>query len=327
MTAVAIGGYFGWEHDAGVGLEWLRRASRYQSARCAIVALLRAVRPRRIWAPNYICGAVNDALLASGTHVKRYPLSSTWGVSSDIDMESGDWMFCVDYFGISRFEVEAALDRFGSQCVLVDASQSLFYRPRAEESVIYSPRKFAGVPDGGLLIAGVDLPLPREADEGDSRGRCAHLLSRAEGRVEEGYRQFLSAEESLNNCEPVAMSALTAKAIDKLNAQGISRQRVANYELLASQLSLHGMNVPSLPHEAVPLCCPVSHLNASRMRKELAARGVYTPAYWPDAVVPADDPYGLMLRDATLFLPCDQRYGAPEMTQVVSSLLQIKDPP
>jgi hypothetical protein len=327
MTAIAIGGYFGWENSTGGGLDWLRRATSYQSARCAIVAFLRVAKPKRIWVPNYICGAVNDALTAVGVSVKRYPLSSTWSVPSDLFLDAGDWLLCVDYFGICRTQTEAILERFGPERVLVDASQSLFHKPREKETAVYSPRKFVGVPDGGLLLTDLELPPPGEADEVSSLIRCKHLRSRSEGRVADGHLQFQTAEESLKNCEPMAMSKLTAALIDSVDAEGIAERRVANYGLLASQLSMYGTNVPELRSNTVPLCCPVADIEAPRKRKELAAKGIYTPSYWPDSIIPEDDTYGLRLRDATLFLPCDQRYAAPEMLQVVSSLLQIKDRP
>ena len=165
MSEIAIGGYFSWEQGAGTGLVWLRTAAGYQSARCAIVAALRAAQPVRVWAPHYICGAVNDALAASDVAVQRYPLSSEWGPPARLALETGDWLLCVDYFGICRPQIEMVLNKFGSERVLVDASQSLFHKTRAGETAVYSPRKFLGIPDGGLLTTELELPAPPEADE------------------------------------------------------------------------------------------------------------------------------------------------------------------
>ena len=320
MTSFAIGGYFAWEQGVGSGLDWLCGAKSFQSARCAIVAVLRIAKPARIWVPNYICGAVNDALAASGVEVQRYPLSSEWALPPDVELESSDWLLCVDYFGICGPQIEAALDRYGPRRVVVDASQSLFHRIRAGETAIYSPRKFVAIPDGGLVCTDSSLPAPSEANENDSVARCAHLHSRAEGRVEEGYLQFQKAEASLENCEPVAMSRLTASLLNSQDAEAIAARRIENYRFLATSLTQRGFVVPQLPNAAVPLCCPVIGVDAERLRRALVKRCIFTPRYWSDTAIPIDDAIAVGLRDHALFLPCDQRYTPKDLISVVGAL-------
>jgi hypothetical protein len=107
----------------------------------------------------------------------------------------------------------------------------------------------------------------------------------------------------------------------------VRRRRIANFIRLGDELRRHGFTIPDLPKGAVPLCCPVSGVDASTLRRALASRKVFSPAYWPDAIVPDDDPVGRTLRDDTLYLPCDQRYGDADMQRVARSLLEIGKPP
>lgn len=329
MTAVSgntfIGGYFSLECTSGQGLPWLRSAVGYQSARSAITAVLIAVKPRVVWVPNYICGAVNDALGATGVRVRRYELAADSGVPDHIDLGSSDWLICVDYFGISTSAINSALDRFGPERVLVDASQSLFYPVRPGGTAVYSPRKFVGVPDGGLLRSWLDLPPAREANELDSIARSQHLLIRLSGLVEVGYTQFRVAEGSLENCDPIAMSQLTRRLLESIDFCDVANRRIANYQKMAKELSCFNLKVPSLPEGAVPQCCPVFDVDAVRLRQCLASKSIFLPTYWPDSIIPETDAVANTLRDRTLFLPCDQRYSESEMTHVVRSLAALKE--
>jgi len=320
MSESYIGGYFGWERRQGAGLEWLTHAAKYQSARCAIAAFVGAVNPIRIWLPNYICGDVSDALNACGVQISRYSLSAAWTVPQDVRLQRNDWLLCVDYFGICREQIADVLARFGPNRVLVDAAQSLFYRAEVGESVVYSPRKFLGLPDGGMLLSHLTLPSAYNADERGSAQRCKHLQSRAHGCVMQGYQQFRQAEKSLESCVPKAMSRLTERHLATVDADFVSKQRIINYNFLAKSLMDRMLSVPPLPSGAVPLCCPVLNVPAASMRDALIEQGIFLPTYWPAIAIPDNDTVALGLRDETLYLPCDQRYTPAELARVVDAV-------
>ncbi|MBB6600000.1 hypothetical protein [Luteimonas sp. MC1825] len=319
----AIGGYFASERGAGSGLEALRGAARYQSARSAIVALFRAVGATVAWVPHHVCGAVIDALDAVAVEVRRYHLTDTRGVPDDLPLGPLDWLVCIDYFGMSGNSCTAAVARHGGHRILIDASQALFHPPGSDVSTVYSPRKFVGVPDGGLLVTPHRLPLADPADEAGSIERGRYLSTRAAGDVAAGYQQFQQAEATLADCTPRGMSASTAGMLSIIDFDRVRRQRRANFTSLAAMLHSRGFVVPELPRDAVPLCCPVFGVEAPDLRRALASRAIFAPAYWPDAVPPSHDTVGLALRDRTLYLPCDHRYGEAHMEHVVDALLEI----
>jgi hypothetical protein len=319
---IAIGGYFALERDIGTGLTWLDDATGYQSARSALAAVLDVARPAIVWAPNFICGAINDTLRSTGVQVRRYARTESLGVPDKVDPSPADLLICVDYFGINAIAVDQAIDRFGIGNILVDASQSLFLRHRPGGTTIYSPRKFFGIPDGGLLRTSRKLPPLSAAAETDSLARSRHLVCRWAGLVDVGYAMFQAAEESLSGCEPVAMSRLTDALLRSIDVGAAVERRVRNYQGLAALLRPSGFEIPCLPSGAVPLCCPVRCHDAIRVRRELTAQHIFTPTYWPDAVIPDTDHVALGLRDRTVYLPCDQRYAEPELLRIASSLLE-----
>jgi len=323
LNKVAIGGYFALEHETGGGLDWLEYSAGYQSARSAFAAAVIALRPTTVWLPNFICGVINDTLHSINASVRHYALTEALEVPENVALAPNDLLVCVDYFGINGVAVRRAIERFGVEKVLVDASQSLFFDHQRGCTTVYSPRKFLGVPDGGLVRTSLQLKLSKTPVEADSVARCQHLLYRLADLTELGYTKFQEAEASLRGCEPVAMSQITRAMLMSTNVETIAAKRVSNYQRLASLLSTSGFDVPDLPPNSVPLCCPVSCGAAIRVRSELASQRIFTPTYWADAKIPEDDQVALRMRDRTVYLPCDQRYGEPELLRLTRAMIQL----
>ena len=323
----AIGGYFELEPGNGSGLALLESAATYQSARSAMAAACLHVNPATVWVPHFICGVVIEMLDTLGITVKKYSLTEKFGVPRDLDLGPSDHLVCVDYFGICAAEVDTAIQLYGVEKVLVDASQSLYFKPGTNYTAAYSPRKFVGVPDGGLLLSPYTPASPLPAEEAGSGFRSRHLHARAAGQVEAGYLQYQEAEKTLSDCMPQCMSNITKTMLAAIDFDGIALRRRSNYETLSALLSNNGFHVLPLPVSAVPLCFPVLDIDVDTLRPELASRRLFTPAYWPDASIPADDHIGSMLRNRTLYLPCDQRYGDIEMHKICKALISPKDYP
>jgi hypothetical protein len=323
----AIGGYFELEPGNGSGLPLLQSAATYQSARSAMASALLHIKPATVWVPHFICGVVIEMLDTLGITVKKYSLTEKFGVPSDLDLGPSDRLICVDYFGICHAEVDAAIQRYGAEKVLVDASQSLYFKPCANYTVAYSPRKFVGVPDGGLLLSPYKPASALSADEAGSGFRSRHLHTRTAGHVEAGYLQYQEAEKTLADPKPQTMSAITKTMLATIDFDAIALRRRSNYETLFAALVDNGFRTLPLPASAVPLCFPVLDIDADRLRPELVSRRIFTPAYWPDASIPAGDRIGSMLRNRTLYLPCDQRYGDIEMHKICKALIHPKDYP
>ena len=61
--------------------------------------------------------------------------------------------------------------------MIVDNAQALFAEPIQGVKSVYSPRKYVGIPDGGIayIEAGLDI---NQYDRDVSYERCSHLLKR-----------------------------------------------------------------------------------------------------------------------------------------------------
>jgi hypothetical protein len=318
MNVDAVGGYFGLElPDARRALH--DGALPFQSARAAFLALLQALRPRAVWMPWYVCDSILEPLRMTGIPIRRYALDERFRVAS-VDLEAGEWLFYVDYFGLCDSNVDDVLSRFPRDQIVIDRSQA-FYAPPADcLATLYSPRKFFGVPDGGYLATRCAIAEPAEVDNG-SVDRFAHLLKRIDAHAEAGFADYVAAEKTLGMQEPKRMSALTQRLLDSIDYETIRERRTRNYALLDAKLGAVNRFRYRPGEVTAPLCYPFLGAPAE-LRRTLIEKRIYTPGYWPE--VAANDSAPAFERNvaaSAIFLPCDQRLAPQQLDSVSQQLL------
>jgi hypothetical protein len=315
VTGRAIGGYFELElPDSKTNL--YPQARRFQSARASFLALLRAGNPKRVWMPRFICDAMLAPLRSAGIEIGYYAIDAHLEIVDDVSLAKDEWLFYVNYFGVSAGNVDKVLSRFDPAQVVLDHSQAFFAAPRQCLATIYSARKFFGVPDGGLLITELPIAEPHEIDDG-SLGRSTHLLKRLLGAPEPGYPDYQRAEQSLEDFEPRQMSPLTARILGAVDIDAARMKRNANFIFLHERLGGSNEFHIDLSRVDGPLCYPFFTLN-SNIRQALIRQRIFVATYWPDVMV-------LVEENSTeagfarniIPLPCDQRYNQADMQAIV----------
>jgi dTDP-4-amino-4,6-dideoxygalactose transaminase len=301
------------------------------NGRSAIALVVDLVRPLTVWLPSYLC----DALVAA---VSAAPSVEFYEVGSDLRMPSADWVrrlqqgdlvVVVDYFGFP-FEFSAAGDvRDRGAIILRDACQALLStadRVRADYDV-YSPRKFLGVPDGGILTCRTPLdgakPILDEAPvEWWLDGLEAGVLRRAFDR-HGGTREWFDRFRRYEAHAPVGrfrMSEVSSTLLAGANYAEIASRRTRNYRVLLDALGDIAL-LPRLPDGVVPLGFPVRVANRDALRDALFANDIYPAVHWPvPSSVPARFSESRELAATILTLPCDQRYE-PETMQRIAQLV------
>jgi hypothetical protein len=314
MSIDPIGGYFELElpqERAPVH----REAHRFQSARSAFLALLRGARPRRVWMPHYLCDSMYAPLRAAGVDFVQYSLDQQFGIAGELDLEPGDWLYYVNYFGVCGSQADRIIRQYGSSRVVIDNCQA-FYEPVREcVATIYSPRKFFGLPDGGLLITACPVPVP-EAFDNQSKLRTEHLIARLAAGPEAGYAAYQRAEQSLEALEPKRMSRLTDRILASIDLAAAQSARKRNFALLHEMLGRWN-TLPIDPAQIDgPLCYPLV-VDCPTLRQALIAERVFVATYWSDVLetVTSGSQEEFWVKNL-LPLPCDQRYGASDMTRI-----------
>lgn len=310
----AIGGYFELELPASKAPVYPQALS-FQSGRAAFLALLHTGKPRRVWAPYYICSTMLDSIKQAEVETAFYRIDDSFHLAQEIHLLEGDWFLYVNYFGLRGAYAQSLLSQFARQRVVIDASQALFSPPLDCLATIYSPRKFLGLPDGGLLVSSIAVDVP-EADEG-SFERALPLLKRMAFSPEAGYAEHQHAETTLYKQQPKGMSNLTRRMLSSVDLTEVCEARNRNFSYLHKHLGRHN-RLHVMPGEVNgPLCYPMLTPNA-KLREALIKERIFVATYWRDVLdlVEASCSEAFLVH-GLVPLPCDQRYSEGDMARVV----------
>ena len=314
-----IGGYFELELPDKWRLPYLE-AQGFQSARAAFFALIRAGRPKRIWMPRYSCDAMLAPLQQESIECIWYDVNDQLVVDKNLKIETNDWLLYVNYFGICNKQAEEVIRRFSPDQVVLDYSQAFFAPPQEEVlATVYSPRKFFGVPDGGLIISKIPIGAPKKQDA-DSFKRMSHLIRRLGDSPEAGYDDFKRAEESLTEIEPKRMSRLTKRILSSIDYDKARKKRSENFSFLHERLGGKNKLAVDVSRVTAPLCYPFLS-SVPGLRERLIDSGIFVATYWPDSIGRVNEEWAEKMVRKLLPLPIDQRYGAKEMQRIAAVIL------
>lgn len=296
---------------------------KYQSARAALRAMLEASSFAHVLLPTYICNSVIRAVTDAGRTIDFYGLDDRLLPAAGVpDLPADTAFLYVNYFGLCDENLLAIQRACPPNQLLVDNTQALFATAGTACAVIYSPRKFVGLPDGGILLSnGLDVSPPADEDTG-SLTRMNHLLVRAADSARAGYPHFIAAGHSLDDTNPKRMSRLTQRLLASIDFDAIRLRRRANFEYLSQALGHWNRERWVLGPRQVPLCYPlVLDRDVMGIRRRLADRNIYIPTYWEDVRTRIKaTSIEQKLLDRCLPLPCDQRYADEQLDRLVDAL-------
>jgi hypothetical protein len=313
---------------------------RLITARSAFTLLARALRPANVWLPSYLCGVVIDAFVASGSCLHFYSVCEDLQISDDgwvAKVQTGDMVVFIDYFGFNAWNPYGKQAKERGAWVVEDACQAMLNYRFSEyaDYVIASPRKFIGVPDGGILFAqyGAALPsvhLPPPPPEWWLDALKASQL-RAEFDRHGGDRQWFELFRTTDPngpTEPSRMSELSSLLLDHaIDYDGIATSRRRNFSQLSAALPEFAM-FRELSDDAVPLGFPVRVLNRDHVRRGLFECEIYPPVHWPILhIVPEEFQASHRLAQNILTLPCDQRCSSEEIERLIQILQSLHPEP
>lgn len=301
--AQAIGGYF--ELDEGGGTSPLPNGVLLNSGRNALRHIVRKLGVTRIHVPYYTCPVVWDALKAEGCKLEFYEIGQDF--KPQICFPKQDYVLYTNYFGCCGGIVDELADDYPN--LIVDCAQAYYAKPKGLAS-FSSPRKFLGVPDGGVAY-GVE---PGMYEEDVSDGRMGHLIKRRDyGATLCGYELFRKAENSLDDADVKEMSSFTKECLSHVDEQVVKKRRLENFAFLNRHLLT---TFPlSLTTDDVPMVYPYITKNP-HLRSLLINDKIFVAFYWPGLSNCAD------FQERILPLPIDQRYGENNMERILEVLKQ-----
>ena len=302
-----IGGYLGLEEF--MGKEYYPDLIALNTGRNALACLIHAKHIRKLYIPNYLCDSVFRVCEREECPYEFYEVGADFLPKFEKALGNGEWIYIVNYFGqiLNERELKKKYDR-----IIFDNAQAFFQEPVEGISTIYSCRKFFGGPDGAYLAA-EDVP---ELDVDISKHRMAHILGRYEGMASDYYKDFRDNDKSFSNLAPGFMSRLTHNILRAIDYKKVKERREENFLSLHGQLK--GANRLNIQPPAGPYMYPFYMEKGLEVKKKLAAKRIYIPTLWPNAVE-----FGGVAKDYSeniLPLPCDQRYSFLEMRTIVDAV-------
>jgi dTDP-4-amino-4,6-dideoxygalactose transaminase len=293
------------------------------NARSGIRVLIEELKPARVWMPSYLCGAMLDG--ARSAPVRFYPVRRNLSAADLDDVGERDLVVIIDYFG---FRTPTSLIDYAKSCgawVLEDACQALLTAGvgRGADFVLFSPRKFLGVPDGGILTSHMDFNagalLLEDPPLDWALKSFEAVLLRREFDLYGGNRAWFNLFQELEQKCPAGyfrMSGLTKMLLHTFDYNDISLRRRENYTRLTMRLGGIAL-FPALPPEVVPLGFPICLEDRDRVRQALFAQHIYPPVHWPISdIVPEEFVESHQLNCEIMTLPCDQRYTSSDMDRM-----------
>lgn len=312
-----IGGYFelelldrgGFPHDDGMLLN---------SGRNALECMFRALGDvRHLYIPYYTCDVVMEPIVKLNIPYSFYHINQSLELDVLPTLNSGDYMVYTNYFGIKDEYVYHLAEQYGSQ-LIVDNAQAWFAQPIKGVNTIYSPRKYVGVPDGGVAYC-TEYIDEKSFEQDVSYERCSHLLKRMELDPSDGYVDFKSNSKKLSGQPVKQMSRLTRKMLSSIDFEDVRNKRRKNFDYLQEHLGkANCLEIPFIDSIACPMIYPFLTDDPS-LRQRLIENKIFVATYWPNVKEWASrEMLEFELMDKMIPLPVDQRYGIDEMNTIIS---------
>ena len=316
----AIGGYFSLELSTVYNGCFHREGIYLNSGRNALEYILRSIPIiRHLYIPYYTCDVVLEPINKLGISYSFYCINERLELADEIHLNKDEYLLVNNYFGIKDAYIRELSVQYGRQ-LIVDNAQALYAKPLEGIKTIYSPRKFVGIPDGG--IAYIENGLDVSNMERDiSYNRCSHLLKRLDLGAESGYNDFRENSSQLVNQPIKRMSNLTSHLLHCIDWNGIKEKRWNNFRQLHESLcDINQLYIPSMDSFSCPMVYPL-YVSDVKKKENLIKNKIFVATYWPNVLewIKGEN-IEYQIANYILSLPIDQRYGKMEMKRIVKIL-------
>ena len=310
-----IGGYIEFEHYYG----WMLHedALALNCGRNCLGYLFKSREIKKLKVPYFICDSILSVCDREGVEITYYHIDSTFHPTSDLTLESDEWLYLVNFYGqLSNEEIEAYVERYDR--VIIDQANNYFAEPIPHVDTLYTCRKWFGVADGALLYT--DKLLTDDFQQDESYDRMEFLLGRFERSANEFYTGYNANNKFFNNQPIKRMSKLTENLLRGIDYEFVKNRRQENFLYLQERLG----TINQLILEPALFMYPFMINNGAEVRKKLQTEKIYIPTLWPAVFeVVGQDSLEYNMAENILPLPIDQRYKTDDMKYLVERIYSI----
>lgn len=311
-----IGGFLGLELPVYDNFPW-RGGVCVNSGRNAFAHLLRSLgHVRKVYLPRYTCHSLAATLRKQRIPCDCYAVDRRLEIAEESapHPQQGEYVLFTHYFGLQEQYIAELSERYRDH-LIIDQSLALFSPPPEGTPSFYSPRKFAGLPDGGIAFCTDQEAVPTECDV--SHSTASFLLRSLESGTAAASKACEENERRIAHAPCRAMSKLTARLMSSVDFDAARTRREENCALLHEHLG----HLNKLPADMLRPCaawCYPFWTNLPEWRNFLIDRNIYIPILWPHLLAPAyAGTLEQKLARELIPLPIDQRYDARDMMRIV----------
>lgn len=311
-----IGGYF--ELELSISEYLHSDCVPLNSGRNCLKYLIQKRDIRDIWIPDYICDAVELACRETKARLHKYKIGPNFLPESDPGVCKSGYLYLVDYYGqLSESDIFTYLN-IANGNLIVDAAHSYFRDYRSDIDVLYTCRKFFGVPDGGFLKLKNQEYGPLEGIDVDkSYNRMLHLLGRFEEDASSFYDVYQENEKKIYYAPIKIMSRLTRGLLSCFNYEQIKNRREENFRYLEDLLSPYNLLTLRCPEGPYMYPLMLDSQYSETIRRQLIDSKIYVPILWPNVLQAVScDSWAHQYAWSIIPLPIDQRYGKEDMRKI-----------
>lgn len=312
-----IGGYLSLELSKGIGFMH-SDGCLLASCRNAIELILAHLAPVvKIWIPYYTCEVVLEPINRLKIKYQFYHINKDLEIADKIELKENEVLLYTNYFGIKDAYIHEIAKKYGCR-LIVDNAQALYATHIEGTNTAYSPRKFIGIPDGGIAYFHDDFKCNVKVKD-ESYDRCSHLLKRIDVNPSFGYQDFRENANKLQGLPVSYMSQLTEKLMLSVNFDVVKDVRNKNFAYLNKFFGdKNYLKLPSQDSFQCPLVYPYWAKN-SKLKEFLIENQIFVATYWPNVLKwcrETDLEY--KLANEIIFLPIDQRYNIEDMDYIIN---------
>jgi hypothetical protein len=319
----AIGGYLGLELPYNDSL-YHDDAYLLNSGRNALKFILDQSQIKNLLVPNFNCPDIFTVIESSVSTIDYYHINEKFAPILPSSLAPDSAILVTNYFGLCKHHVNTAIEKFNGK-VIVDNAQAFFY-PRNPNclGLFYSPRKFFGLPDGGLAITSQNRmnqynSLPRD----EAWNRSSHLLKRFDLSPEMGYGEYKVNEKLIDGRPIMKMSKLSEYILRSVDFSFVKERRQSNYKYYEKHLSSDN-NLLTFPiNQSVPLAYPFGTPDADELKEYLIKNKVYIPTYWPGLDEVNLNDAEIYFKNNLLPLPLHQGLVKEDLNRVIDLILNF----
>jgi len=249
-------------------------AYKINLARHGINIILKYHNYQKVYLPKYISDTVYKIL---DIPYEFYEIDETFMTKLNPNIiRKNEVIIFPNYFGINNKNILKALKRFDH--IIIDNAHA-FYQKLKGHNVVYSARKFFGVPDGSYIYTKKKLDLNLKID--NSHQKFLPLLKKKELGSNISYNKYLEVEKNYAHSEPKFMSKTTNEILNSINYKNDIKLRIENYKYFHENLKFKNrLNLKSLDGN-IPMNYPF--LFSKKLKNLLLKYNIYIPTYYSNS--------------------------------------------